>query len=311
MEIIKTNQDTNSLHTSSSLRKYNRCPKLWYYYHKALVNPPYPMTDNKNIAYGSCFHQCMEIIMLNKLNGTTIDWKDKLATYDEGIQTMVTIMVDAAIEYDDFLNSVKPLLVEEEIYTTYDNVNLGGKIDCIGEYEGDTWVIDYKTSSRNAYEKRYQLDIQMSIYQYLAQSRGYKPKGAIVYHVRVPTLKQRKNESSDEFYDRVKNDILQQTIFPDSRRTTYFNIMKYEKSQELVNESLLDIRSTIYMIEQEEEWGKLNGSEGDRVIYRRNTSACFDFMKPCEFYDVCSGSISEKGLEKSESEHPELSMTIY
>lgn len=306
MGSVKLDKDTNSLHTSSSLRKYNRCPKLWYFYHKALVNPPYPMTENKNIAYGSCFHQCMEIIMLNKLNGTTIDWSDKLATYSQDVQLMVNIMVDAALEYDDFLDSVRPIVVEEEIYTIYDGINLGGKIDCIGEYEGEIWVIDYKTSSRNAYEKRYQLDIQMNIYYHLAESRGFKPKGAIVYHVRVPTLKQRKNESRDEYYERVKGDMLQQTVFPDSRRTTYFNVMKYEKTRESVEESLKDIRSTIHMIEQEDEWGE---NDSNKVAYRRNTTACFDFMKACEFYDVCSGVIKEEYLEKAESAHPELVMT--
>ena len=299
----------NSLHTSSSLRKYNRCPRLWYYYHKALVEPPYPMTENRNIAFGSCYHQCIEVVMLNKLNGTTIDWKDKLATYEESIQKMVTIMVEASLEYDDFIEQVQPIAAEQELFSTYKGVNIGGKIDCIGEYQNNLWVIDYKTSSRNVYEKRYRLEPQMNIYHYLAHRKGYKVKGAIVYHVRVPTLKQKIKETYEEFQERVKSDILQQTLFPDSRRTSYFNVLKYEKNRETVIEAMEDICATVDMIEQEEVWEKLGELKQDGVPYRRNTTACFDFMKACEFYDVCSGDIKEETLTKAESGHPELEMT--
>lgn len=297
--------ENNSLHTSSSLRKYNRCPRLWYYYHKALVEPPYPMTENKNIAFGSCFHQCVEVIMLNKLHNTNMNWKDKLVTYDINIQKMVTIVVEAALEFDDFINNVTPIAAEEELFSTYKGVNIGGKIDCIGEYQNNLWVIDYKTSSRNVYEKRYRLEPQMNIYHYLAHRKGYKVNGAIVYHVRVPALKQKIKETDEEFHERVKEDMLQQTLFPNSRRTSYFNVLKYEKKRETVIEAMEDICATVDMIEQEDELYKSEGG----VAYRRNTTACFDFMKACEFYDVCSGEIKEEYLVKAESAHPELEMT--
>ena len=266
------------------------------------------MTENKNIAFGSCFHQCVEIIMLNKLNGTNINWKDKLATYEESIQKMATVVVESALEYDDFISQVEPIATEQELFSTYKGINIGGKIDCIGTYQNNLWVIDYKTSSRNVYEKRYRLDPQMNIYHYLSHRKGYKVKGAIVYHVRVPTLKQRSKETDDEFHERVKADMLQQTLFPDSRRTSYFNVLKYEKNRDGVLESMDDICATVDMIEQEDIWQK-EEPKGEKIAYRRNTSACFDFMKACEFYDVCSGEIKEETLTKAESEHPELVMT--
>ena len=265
------------------------------------------MTENRNIAIGSCFHQCVEVVMLNKLNGTNMEWRDKLATYEESIQKIVAIMVESALEYDDFVEQVKPIAAEQELFSTYKGVNIGGKIDCIGEYQNNLWVIDYKTSSRNVYEKRYRLEPQMNIYHYLAHRKGHKVKGAIVYHVRVPTLKQKAKETDDEFHQRVKADMLQQTLFPDSRRTSYFNVLKYEKSRENVIESMEDICATVDMIEQEEVWD--NDSGNGSVAYRRNTTACFDFMKACEFYDVCSGDIKEETLTKAESGHPELEMT--
>ena len=146
----------------------------------------------------------------------------------------------------------------------------------------------------------------MNIYHYLAHRKGHKVKGAIVYHVRVPTLKQKIKEADDEYHQRVKADMLQQTLFPDSRRTSYFNVLKYEKSREDVIGAMDDICATVDMIEQEEVWEQ---SKNDAVAYRRNTTACFDFMKACEFYDVCSGDIKEETLTKAESGHPELEMT--
>ena len=57
--------------------------------------------------------------MLNKLNGTSIEWRDKLATYEESIQKIVSIMVESALEYDDFVEQVNKffnnLLCKEEI----------------------------------------------------------------------------------------------------------------------------------------------------------------------------------------------------
>ena len=114
-----------------------------------------------------------------------------------------------------------------------------------------------------------------------------------------------KNQSSSISDERVKEDMLQQTLFPNSRRTSYFNVLKYEKKRETVIEAMEDICATVDMIEQEDELYKSEGG----VAYRRNTTACFDFMKACEFYDVCSGEIKEEYLVKAESAHPELEMT--
>ena len=54
------------VHTSSSIAKYNRCPKLWSFYYKHRVNPPESILDtNEAISIGSCIHEAFDSILTN------------------------------------------------------------------------------------------------------------------------------------------------------------------------------------------------------------------------------------------------------
>ena len=81
---------------------------------------------------GTDFHEATELYMLNK----EINWDD--------FRPLTKFMFHHAQPYLDKINNIHA--IERTLYSEY--LGLAGRVDCIGEYEGELAVIDFKTSEK-------------------------------------------------------------------------------------------------------------------------------------------------------------------
>ena len=86
----------------------------------------------KATARGTDFHAATELYMLNK----EIDWNE--------FRPLTKFMFHHAKPYLDKINNIHA--IERTLYSEY--LGLAGRVDCIGEYEGELAVIDFKTSEK-------------------------------------------------------------------------------------------------------------------------------------------------------------------
>ena len=284
------------IYTSTSLSQYNRCPKLWYYYHIASVEPPVSLLQlNTNVAFGSAMHEMFEVFLRNKIDSDNeMDLEIKLDKYTEATRMITSTVFEVVEEIHPFINSFKPIIVESELYGNYEGISIGGKLDAIVEYNDELWVLDHKTSTRKLDCKRHQISSQFDIYCWLARKKGYNVKGVIINFLRIPSIKRKKEEPDDKFYQRVKDEIyeVETTV---SNKSSYFTMATITKTDSEVQSGMNDISDEIYHINTDD-------------FYRRNTSSCFQFNTPCEFFEVCTDQTPLDYLEQRRIEHPELAL---
>ena len=86
----------------------------------------------KATARGTDFHEAVEVYMRNK----DINWDE--------FKPATQFMFHHAKPYLDKINNIHA--IERTLYSEY--LGLAGRVDCIGEYEGELAVIDFKTSEK-------------------------------------------------------------------------------------------------------------------------------------------------------------------
>ena len=297
------------IHTSSSLAKYNRCPKLWSYYYRHKVNPPESILDSgEAISIGSCIHECFDTILTNiKLKNDPehqiIEWIDVAKKYPEHISSLSIPIVEVFMLRTSFFEEIIPVEVEQELYADFNEysqsgfdskIRLGGKLDAIVEYDNKLWVLDHKTSKRLPRENQYELHQQFDLYCWLARKSGFDIHGILVNAIKQTSIKRRKDESFEDLSIRIRNDMMER-IDDKGNNQDFFRIYRLFKPEYKIEESMNDIKDTIMHIEED-------------VVCRKNSGSCFYFNKPCEFFDVCRGAVDLETLTSREKEHPELNL---
>ena len=86
----------------------------------------------KATARGTDFHEAVEVYMRNK----ELNWEE--------FRPLTQFMFHHAKPYLDKINNIHA--IERTLYSEY--LGLAGRVDCIGEYEGELAVIDFKTSEK-------------------------------------------------------------------------------------------------------------------------------------------------------------------
>lgn len=100
---------------------------------------------------GTQVHQAIE----NYLNGETITWID-----DYGNAKYSLLVWRMILKFHDFWTTMKPTLLESEIHLVSDKYQIAGTCDLVLEIDGETWLLDIKTS--NSVHTSY--DLQVSAY---------------------------------------------------------------------------------------------------------------------------------------------------
>ena len=91
----------------------------------------------KATARGTDFHEAAQAYLMN----LQLNWEE--------FRPMTQFMFHHAKPYLDKINNVHA--IERTLYSEY--LGLAGRVDCIGEYEGELAVIDFKTSEKIKPEK--------------------------------------------------------------------------------------------------------------------------------------------------------------
>lgn len=138
---------------------------------------------------------------------------------------------------------------------------LVGRVDGIAE---DGLLVEHKTTSQEIteeYEYDLQWDEQILAYMYLTGSRS-------VYYtvIRKPTIRQKKNETDEEFYNRM--------------------VEWYDEDTDK-KIRLLKISRTDEEIQQFAESFKMICGEMERGVIYRNPSYCNHWGRKCEYASIC------------------------
>lgn len=177
---------------------------------------------------------------------------------------------------------------------------LGGKIDAIATRDGLPWLVEHKTTSEDispgsTYWRKLRLDTQVSTYFIGAASIGYDVEGCIYDVIRKPKLapleatpvERRKYKADGTLYAAQRD----RAETPEEYRQRY---------REHVGQHLLElfVRGDVVRVERDLEDSAFDLWQTARLIreaelagrHPRNPDSCFQWSRPCEFFDVCTGA---------------------
>ena len=140
-----------------------------------------------------------------------------------------------------------------------------GRVDGIAE---DGSLVEHKTTSLNLDEYEYSLqwDEQMLTYMWLTDTTH------IWYTIcRKPTIRQKKDESDEEFFQRMVN-------WYDEDTGSKIRLLRLERTQEQIKDCVRELQYTMDDIE---------ALDSDIRKWSKNTCYCNHWGRRCEYLDVC------------------------
>lgn len=154
-----------------------------------------------------------------------------------------------------------------------------GTMDALVEIPGDgIYVMEHKSTSTDIspggnYFQRLSIDHQISIYFQAAKEMKYPIKGIIYDVVAKPRLRpsSKSNEQPLNFMKRCAAAV-------GEKPEEYYVRQKIYRTQQQLDEAMEDVRDVIALMET--------------GLSPRNTRSCFNWNRPCEYFDVCSGTAS-------------------
>jgi len=209
-------------------------------------------------------------------------------------------------------------------------VRMAGKIDKICELDGESWIVDHKTTSSaldpdSLYWRQLEVDTQALHYVILAAANKLTTKNILWDVARKPSIKPKSLTVADvnmlidrglycgvDVSGRLTDGTLSEIV-----RTGRENDVLYEArcySWCKTNESLAR-RVVIRTNDQIREYAwDVVGEVRDlrdarrRGFWRKNPQACFTYGTPCQFLGICSGhdEPTSSNWKVAESPHAEL-----
>lgn len=168
---------------------------------------------------------------------------------------------------------------------------IAGKIDDLVRLDGRYWIVEYKTTSRldSSYYDRLYLDSQITMYMYAMERLGYDVAGVIYRILRKPVLRRGKNETVDQFAERLTADIAE-------RKDFYFDERKLYRSRD-------DIKTFEKMLFKEATLATELYKSGCSF---QHSTAC-SMYGACEYLPLCSGEAGAEALFEVRQPNEELS----
>ena len=160
------------------------------------------------------------------------------------------------------------------------------------DHPGEVVLGEWKTASivNQDYIQRLEIDFQVSTYLWAASQLFGEPVRSVVYRVvKKPTIRQRKEESVDEYSERVRLDYLER---PDH----YF----FEELVTRTDEQLERWREQAWAIHQ-----RIMQIKGGGVPAIRNTQSCVSRGR-CPYFDLCVGAVDENAFKQLPTKHREI-----
>jgi len=268
------------IHTNSSLSLYNNCPRKYEYRYDAKINP-----ELAPLGYRQS-----DALLIGKHVHTIMEGKEPVDNIQSRVELAKQMARGLSLARDMSMIEYELKARELELGMTMFDRKFAGKIDGIIEYKGVNWILDYKTGRGKIYNpEKYRISQQFNLYQMLAEANGIEIAGNVILYMRRPTIYERKNESADEYLERVAADIA------DNLEEYYWLItIEYEQSQR--DEVMRSCMSAVNHIEMDSAIG----------FYRRNPQYCMAWNQLCEYAPLCNHEFYIEECQKYERVHQEL-----
>ncbi len=324
------------LMTSSRYRAAHRCARYQHYRYdlgyRVRERTPHAL------AFGSLIHAALEQWWLTRMEG----FKDRTpltkaidvikASQFKELGDFDLVKAEALLtgyhcRWSPEMPGVEVLAVEAEFRSPLSEPDTGeesatwqlaGKIDAIIREDGLIYLIEHKTSSvdlspGSAYWSKLRMDPQISIYHDGARSLGYEAHACIYDVIAKPDLRPLKATPVEKRKYRVEdNKLYANQREADETPSEYRNrILKAitEKPDRYFQRAIV-VRLDSELDEARRDiWATAQSIEARSTVSARNPDACFNFHRPCDYLDVCSGAghITDEGrFIRLTNKHPEL-----
>lgn len=288
---------TLPLLTTSSIRCFRKCQKLYEYKYVKCVRP------KKNavpLDFGIAVHAGLEKYWETGDAGKALEGcHTALAEGDLEPQEQAKVLAAMTAycqKWDASRHLWEVVSVEEEFL--FDR-KYAGKMDSIARHTmtGELYIIEHKTVGKDVedpgdpYWVRLSYDLQIALYM-AAVERIYGERPRVLYDViRKPTIRLKKSESVAEFGKRVLSEYNQNP-------QRWFFRKEIHTDANVLNEVIDHAEETWDMIQE----GK----------FHKNEYQCSVGFMTCEYINVCAGleSLSSDKFEEVPVAHPELSDTV-
>ncbi len=296
------NGNGKTILTNSAITSFKACPRKYYWRYireiEALERP-------EALLLGTAIHGFLESHYRQLPYDPPTDLVPKSQAILKGVREYYPIL------YMDDFDLFEPMAVERVISGEILNPETGrpareyaygGKVDGLvilkkdveGFKAGDLLLLEHKTASKvdEAYFERLQLDSQLLLYSlYLSRELGAPIAGTLFNVIQKPSLRQKKNESEAEYYQRLRLEMNWPELY--HRRYLRFPEMRLQEIQR----ELWNAKNVIAKARQE-------------GVFNMNSSACFDYHRKCDYWALCSSEDPETILEGGQFQHQEAHVEL-
>lgn len=292
--------------TNSALTTFKTCPKKYEFQY---VQGYAPVKDSNALNFGKIIHAALEKLVITKSieAGEKVIETETSGNEDTFLEPkLLALFQGYARQYSE--EKFEVVAAEEQFQFKIKSETTGlPRLDCemkgvkdrvLKNPQGKLILLETKTTSEEIqdptaeYWKRLSMDSQISTYFLSAKANGITFEYCIYDVIRKPTIRPKKNETPQEFYERLSDDILANPGFYFARR----EIPRIEADLiATLNDINLIADAIIYYTE--------------RAKFPRHTNACKSVYGTCPFFKVCSKQISINDTEhfqKIENKHREL-----
>ena len=295
--------------SSSRMGSFITCPQKQHYQHTL---GRVPLKTSEALSFGRLWHKIMEAWWSGAAEADRLDrsmaviGSEEMDPYDRAKVTVMIAGYTARWGFGGIETVAVELpfsvpLIDPETGDKSDTWMLCGTIDKIVRKNGKLYIVEHKTSSDDTsagsdYWRRLAIDTQVSNYYIGAKAVGYDIEGCLYDVVAKPALRplkatpedkrkyragtktlyanQRENdETPEEYQQRISESVLES---PDS----YYIRGEVSRLAEALERARRDVWEIAYTMDVQMEAG----------MAPRNTKACSQFGRMCEYFDVCSGA---------------------
>lgn len=242
---LETKTKTKMKSSISQLKLFKACRRAYYFkYHEKLE----PIQKADALQTGLSYHERIEEIY----DGT---YQMQLGDYSKE-----RAMAEA---YYKYIYPQIPWVKTEQWVSKPDGLHeMIGRVDGVAE---NGYLVEHKTTSAEiteAYEYDLQWDEQILAYMYMTGARK------MYYTVcRKPTIRQKQNESEEEFFNRMVE-------WYDTDTDSKIRLLIVERTDQEVEEFAKDFRAMCDMMQMS-------------TNYYRNTQHCNKWGRRCEYASIC------------------------
>lgn len=295
--------------TQSELAEWDKCAFSWYlrYAHRLSLSNSYSMA----LIIGDGLHSTLaEWYRNKKLKITTLRWPEGVVpTLEdekklEEAQVLVNAMSMAYAEwYKDDLKTFKigegqvEQVITVEIEYKGVPIKLKGTLDRIIGTKSQQ-IMDHKSTGllNSAVKDAWQFKFQFGFYEWLAFNsptfRQSVPAEFMVNAIKKTQLRQKQDESLPAFENRIYRDMLERPAEYFWREAMKFNANSMKRFEEEHLNPKLD-RIVAILSDTSDPRRAAMKPFFNFLGINKNTDACWNYNRPCQFLPICSGTFAE------------------